>query len=72
MNLTPESVLWVIGIGASISTIVFWGSFYLGQLVSGLKRAHERLDEHDEIFADAQLRRRGDRPMTHPRWEDPR
>lgn len=65
MNLTPESILWVIGIGASVSTIVFWGSFWMGQIVGGLKHAHQRLDEHDEVLGKLQSRRRDD----NPRWE---
>ena len=67
MNLTPESVLWVIGIGASLATIVFHGAFYLGKLTNDLKRAHERLDEHDELFGVAHLRRRDDRSGWDPR-----
>jgi hypothetical protein len=64
MNVTPESVLWIIGIGASVGTTLFWGVFNLGKMQSEIVRAHQRLNDHDavhdEVLGELQLRRRSD------------
>jgi hypothetical protein len=64
MNVTPESVLWIIGIGASVGTTLFWGVFNLGRMQSEIVRGHKRLDDHDDVFdevlGELQLRRRSD------------
>lgn len=68
MELTAANVLWVIGMGASAATTLFWGAIYLGKLANRVDHAHERidhahtrLDEHDERLGEMLARRRGDR-----------
>jgi hypothetical protein len=64
MQVDAQSILWVIGIGASVGSTLFWGVFHLGRMQSEIVRAHQRLNDHDavhdEVLAELQLRRRSD------------
>ena len=69
MQLDVPTVLWVIGVGATLASLVFHGAFYLGQLRQEVRAAHQlghdahkRLDDHDELLGEMQQRRRTDRP----------
>lgn len=45
MTVTAESVLLLLGAGATVATSIFWGAFYMG-------RIHSRLAEHDDRLND--------------------
>ena len=62
MSLEPANILWVIGLGSSVATFLFWGAFRLGEIKSDIRDAHKRLDDHDEVLGEMQHRRRTDRP----------
>lgn len=46
MNLTPQTVLLVIGCSASIATAIFWGAFWLGDYRRQLLSLRQDLDKH--------------------------
>lgn len=61
MSIDGSNVMWIIAGGASVSTFLFWGSFYLGQLWHELKSLRERVDGAERNIAELQLRRSTDR-----------
>jgi hypothetical protein len=63
MQVTPENVVWAIGVGSGIAVSLFHLAFYLGKLTNDVKRAHDRLDGHDDQLGELQHRRVTDRPF---------
>lgn len=57
MNLSGDSVLWVIGAGASLAGFVFQFAFYLGKLTQEVKSLREDSDKHEEAINQIQQRR---------------
>jgi hypothetical protein len=66
--MTGDNILWVVGAGATIATLIFQFSFYLGKITQKLDGLTKTVEEHDQEIKSLHNhnRRSSDRPIWNP------